>query len=143
MSRLQSLDERVKRYLAEEGLEPQRAPDGPYVLKYGSTVLLVSLFEEAGHGWCRIAALVLHGFEPTLAMLQHLPRLNTQVVQGAFLLFEDDTLAFSCTLLGDDLDEDTFRATVSYVARIGDEYDEPLRAMGGGQTGQDLISPSA
>ena len=115
MNRLQILEERVQNYLGEMGLTPEQSGDGLYLFKYGSTVVMISLFESGEDTFCRFASILLKDFEPSLDLLQRILRLNTEVLFGTFLLFEDNTLSFSATLLGNHLDFDEFAKTLRYV----------------------------
>lgn len=139
MNRIQILEERVKTYLAEMELEPEQSEDGLYLFKYGSTVVMISLFEEAEQTFCRFASIMLKDFEPSLEILHRILRLNTEVLFGTFLLFEDNTLSFSATLLGNHLDFDEFETTLRYVAKVSDDYDDELQTLGGGQRAEDVL----
>lgn len=138
-NRLQILSERVGNYLGEMGLQPNQSEDGLYLFKYGSTVVMISLFEDGEDTFCRFASIVLQEVEPTLDFLHRILRLNTEVVFGSFLLFEDNTLSFSATLLGNHLDYDEFEKTLRYVARVSDDYDEELQNLGGGKRAEDVL----
>jgi hypothetical protein len=139
MDRIQILEERVRAYLAEMGLEPEQSEDGLYLFKYGSTVVMISLFEEGEDTFCRFASIMLKDFEPTLDLLQRILRLNTEVLFGSFLLFEDNTLSFSATLLGNHLDFAEFEKTLRYVAKVSDDYDDELQTLGGGKRAEDVL----
>lgn len=139
MNRLATLEEKVGAYLAEMGLEPDEPEDGLYLFKYGSTVVMISLFQEGDDSYCRFASIMLKDFEPNLELLHRLLRLNTEVLFGSFLLFEDNTLSFSTTLLGDHLDFAEFEKTLRYVAKVSDEYDDELQALGGGKRAEDVL----
>lgn len=139
MDRLQLLEERVKAYLAEMGLEPAQSEDGLYLFKYGSTVVMISLFEESDDTYCRFASIMLKDFEPNLELLHRILRLNTEVLFGSFLLFEDNTLSFSATLLGNHLDFAEFEKTLRYVAKVSDDYDDELQSLGGGKRAEDVL----
>jgi hypothetical protein len=139
MNRLQMLEERVSNYLGEMNLAPEQAEDGLYLFKYGSTVVMISLFEEGEDTYVRFASIMLKDFEPTLELLQRILRLNTEVLFGSFLLFEDNTLSFSATLLGNHLDFDEFERTLKYVAKVSDDYDDELQSLGGGQRAEDVL----
>tara|TARA_B100001989_G_C24255003_1_gene323995 strand:- start:160 stop:597 length:438 start_codon:yes stop_codon:yes gene_type:complete len=139
MRRLPILEERVKAYLAEMELDPARSDDGLYLFKYGSTVVMITLFEQDDETYCRFVAIVLKDFSPTLELLHRILRLNTEVLFGAFQLFEDGTLAFSATLLGNNLDFDEFEKTLRYTARVSDDYDDELQALGGGLRAEDVL----
>lgn len=139
MNRMQILEERVKSYLAEMELSPEQSDDGLYLFKYGSTVVMISLFEDNEQTFCRFASIMLKDFEPSLELLHRILRLNTEVLFGAFLLFEDNTLSFSATLLGNHLDFDEFDNTLQYVAKVSDDYDDELQVLGGGQRAEDVL----
>lgn len=139
MNRMEILEERVKTYLAEMELVPEQSDDGLYLFKYGSTVVMISLFEEGEETFCRFASIMLKDFEPSLEILHRILRLNTEVLFGTFLLFEDNTLSFSATLLGNHLDFDEFEITLRYVAKVSDDYDDELQALGGGQRASDVL----
>lgn len=139
MNRMQILEERINAYLGEMGLAPEQSEDGLYLFKYGSTVVMISLFDEADDTFVRFASIMLKDFEPSLELLQRILRLNTEVLFGSFLLFEDDTLSFSVTLLGNHLDFDEFEKSLKYVAKVSDDYDDELQALGGGQRAEDVL----
>ena len=139
MNHMQILEERVKTYLGEMELEPEQSGDQLYLFKYGSTVVMISLFEEGDQTFCRFASIMLKDFEPSLELLHRILRLNTEVLFGTFLLFEDNTLSFSATLLGNHLDFDEFETTLRYVAKVSDDYDDDLQVLGGGQRAQDVL----
>lgn len=139
MRRLVILEERVKAYLAEMDLDPGRATDGLYLFKYGSTVVMITMFEEGTETFCRFTAMVLKDFQPSLELLHRILRLNAEVLFGAFQLMEDSTLSFSATLLGNNLDFDEFEKTLRYVARVSDDYDDELQALGGGLRVEDVL----
>lgn len=136
---MQILEQRVSGYLNEMGLEPEQGEDGLYLFKYGSTVVMISLFSESEDTFCRFASIMLKDFEPTLELLHRILRLNTEVLFGAFLLFEDNTLSFSSTLLGNHLDFAEFEKTLRYVAKVSDDYDDELQRLGGGQRAEDVL----
>ena len=139
MNRVQLLEERVNTYLGQMGLAPDQSDDGLYLFKYGSTVVMISLFDEDDATFVRFASIMLKDFEPSLELLERILRLNTQVLFGAFLLFEDNTLSFSATLLGNHLDFDEFERTLRYVAKVSDDYDDEMQQLGGGQRALDVL----
>jgi len=121
-------------------LAPEQSSDGLYLFKYGSTVVMISLFAEEEQTFCRFASIMLKDFEPTLELLHRLLRLNTEVLFGSFLLFEDNTLSFSATILGNNIDFPEFEMSLRYVAKVSDDYDDQLQALGGGKRAQDVLS---
>ena len=137
---MQLLDERVSAYLGEMDLVPEQSEEGLHLFKYGSTVVMISLFEQGEDTYCRFASIMLKEFGPSLELLQRILRLNTEVLFGTFLLFEDNTLSFSATLLGNHLDLDEFEKTLRYVAQVSDDYDDELQAIGGGKRASDVLT---
>jgi hypothetical protein len=140
MDRMQILSERVKAWLAEMGLETRQGADDLFLFKYGSTAVMISLFGDDNDTYCRFASILLKDFEPNLELLQRVLRLNTEVLFGAFLLFEDNSLSFSATLLGEHLDFAEFEKTLRYVAKVSDDYDDELQSLGGGKRAEDLLN---
>lgn len=140
MQQIDLLRERVSAYLAQMDLRPMPSQSGLYLLKYGSTVVMISLFESHNHVFCRVASIVLTEVDPSLELLQCLLRLNTEVLFGSFLLFEDNTVSFSTTLLGDQIEFQVFEQTLEYVAKVSDDCDERLQELGGGRRAQELLS---
>lgn len=140
MDRIGNLEARVETYLGQMDLEAEKTDEHLYLFKYGSTIVMISLFEDEEDSYCRFASIMLRDFEPSLELLQRILRLNTEVLFGAFLLFEDNTLSFSATLLGDHLDFEEFDKTLRYVAQVSDDYDDELQAIGGGQRAEDIMS---
>lgn len=139
MNRLQLLEKHVRNYLNKMSLSPEQAENGLYLFKYGSTVVMISLFEEGEDTYVRFVSIMLKDFVPTFELLQRILRLNTEVLFGSFLLFEDNTLSFSATLLGNHLDYDEFERTLKYVAKVSDDYDDELQSLGGGQRAEDVL----
>ncbi|MCO4745993.1 MAG: YbjN domain-containing protein [Proteobacteria bacterium] len=130
MPKLSPLRKVVEGYLDEMDLTYEGG--GPYLFRVGRSAVVISLFTHGDDTFCRFAAILLEDVDPTLEMLQRLLRLNTEVLFGSFLLFEEDTLAFSATLLGNHLDLDEFAKTLRYVAHVADRYADELRRLASG-----------
>ena len=131
---------KVSSYLSDMGLDPQPSDDGLFWFKYGSTVVMLRLFEHQGHTFVRFLATLLTDVDFTPALVDRVLELNIEVLFGTFLIFKEDrTLAFAVTLLGDKLDFEEFETALNYVARISDDYDDPLQALVGGKRAEDLL----
>ena len=139
MTQLKRLEERVHTYLAEMGLEAKQSGDDLYIFRYGTTVVMVRLFEDEDDSFVRFASIMLKDVDPSHEFLRRILQLNAQVLFGAFLLFEDNTLSFSSTLLGNHLDYDEFETALTYVAKVSDEYDDELQRLAGGQRAEDVF----
>ena len=138
--RLRQLADRVSDFLVRMDIDPDRNGEGIFLLKYGSTVVMISLFEDEEHGFVRFASTLLSGARPQLELVMRLLRMNTEVLFGAFLLFEDDTVSFTHTLLGDGLTFEPFSHALEYVARVSDDHDEELQALAGGQRAEEILA---
>jgi hypothetical protein len=136
---LEQLEDRITGYLVDMGLPPEAHGDRLYAFRYGGCVVLVSLFEAGDIPWVRIATTLLRDFRPTLDFVTRLLRLNTEVLMGSFLIFEDDILTFSVTLPGQGLAQETFQIAMEQVAGISDAYAEDLASLAGGRTSADLL----
>jgi len=139
MDNVTPLLDRVSEFLVEMGLPPEGPENGPFFFRFGSTVVTVSLFTHGDDAYVRIASVLLRDFRPSLELITRILRLNTEVLFGAFLLFEDDTLAFAVTLPGVELTLSQFRGALAYVGSVSDEYDDELMAIAGGRRAMDLV----
>lgn len=140
--KLRLIEDRISDFLIQMDLDPDRTGEGIFLFKHGSTLVMMSIFEQEGHHWVRLVATMLAGVTPSMDLLARLLQLNTEVLLGAFLLFEDGTLAFSHTLLADRLGYEEFELALSYVAQVGDDYDEELQGMAGGLRAEDILRGS-
>lgn len=138
--RLPLLADRVSDYLVRLDLDPDRNEEGIFLLKYGSTAVMVSLFEDGERAYVRFASTLLCGVRPQLDLVMRILRMNTEVIFGSFLLFEDDTLSFTHTLLAEDLSFASFAHALQYVARVSDNHDEELQAIAGGKRAEDVLA---
>jgi len=137
---MRELADKVTAYLKDMGLNTQPSEDGLFWFKYGSTVVMVRLFENEGHTFVRFLATLLTDVSFSPELLDQVLELNIEVLFGTFLVFKEDrTLAFSVTLLGDKLDFEEFEMALNYVARVSDDYDDPLQAVAGGKRAEDIL----
>lgn len=137
---LRAIHDTISDFLVRMDMDPDRNAEGFYLLKYGSTAVMISVFEERERAYVRFASAVLANVRPSLDSVTRILRLNTEVLFGAFLLFEDDTLSFTHTLLADDLEFDGFQHALAYVARVSDDHDEALQTIAGGLRVEDILT---
>ena len=105
-----------------------------FYLKYGSTVLEISIFPyEEDDAVIEVLAFCVSGVEPSFELLQELLELNTEVVLGAFSVIGNE-IFFSHSFLGRRLRPEQLIASLDIVASISDEYDEQIVAKYGGET---------
>src|SRR3954466_14026384 len=96
-----------------------------FYLKYGSTVLEISIHPyQEDDAVIEILAFVVQGVEPSFEMLQELVHLNSEVALGAFSILGRDVF-FSHSFLGRRLSSEQLIASLDFVAKVHDEYDEP------------------
>lgn len=133
MDPLANLEARVETFLGSMGVADAYRPGGVSVVAGEGCATLVTCFAQDGATWCRIAAVPLTDVEPSLALLTHLLEVNHDVLQGAFQLFADGTLAFSATLHGHNLDADAFSRTLTYVTWVATNQAPQIQAMAGGR----------
>ncbi len=137
--KLDLLQDKVTGFLLELGLPPECHAPLAYAYRYDDTVVLVSLIETDEGAWVRLASTLLKEFRPNLELVTRVLRLNTEVVMGAFLIFEDDTLTFSITLPAAGLELEGFCAAMDQVARVSNQHGEELRALAGGRLAVDIL----
>jgi hypothetical protein len=139
---LSELGQVVEQYLGQMGLKVAPKENHLYMFKYGSTAVVITLFEDedAKHSFVRFSATTLSDFEPSMVFLQEILRLNSEVLFGSFLVFPDNTLSFSATLLGDKLDFEEFETALNYVAQVSDDTDDLLQEVAGGHRATDLMN---
>jgi hypothetical protein len=65
-------------------------------------------------------------------------RKNATLHVGAFGLTFDNTVIFSCSLAGSNLDMNELKAALQTVATISDYYDDQIVAIAGGKRGIDV-----
>ena len=109
------------------------------LLKFGSTVVMLSLIETEEDACCQFTCIVLKECTPTPQLLEMILELNQDVQVGSFLLLDDATLIYSASLPGEGLTFDDFEKTLNYVAQVADDYDDPLQDVAGGLRAQDLL----
>ncbi|MED5373106.1 MAG: YbjN domain-containing protein [Myxococcota bacterium] len=131
----------IDAYLERMELEPHASEDGLYMLRYGSTAVVIRTLRdsETGKRFVRFSAATLIDFEPSELLLEEVLRLNNEVLFGSFKVFPDNTLSFSATIYGDHMDFEEFETALTYVIRISDEYDDILQALAGGDRASDLL----
>jgi len=136
---LDALASRIDDFLLRLGVDGEQSDDGFWSFRFGSSLVVISLFEDTGVTYVRMASIVLVGVRPSLTLLTRLLRMNNEALYGAFQLFDDDTVAFTHTLRAPGIDFDAFEAALLYVARVGDDHDEELQALAGGERTEEVL----
>ena len=138
-SDLHALAARIDEFLLRLGVDANPSDQGFWTLRFGSSMVVISTFEDDGTPFVRLARIVVTGARASLTLLTRLLRMNNEVLFGAFQLFDDDTVAFTHTLRAHDLRFDDFEATLLYLARVADDHDEELQTLAGGERTEELL----
>ncbi|HEX2850212.1 MAG TPA: YbjN domain-containing protein, partial [Acidimicrobiales bacterium] len=127
------------------GRPPTQDPDGDYVFRYQSaTVFVAPRAAPNGVVVLRVFAITNVGVNvgPELALF--LARLNFSLAFGRFTLdVEHQAVWFDETLLGDKADDEELEFAIEVVASTADEWDDRIKAMFGGSTGEDVAASKA
>ena len=131
--------EAVAKYLGELFDEPiQEEPDGHFYVRFGSTVLEISVAPYEDDAVVVIMAYCVQDAILEEELLLGLLELNHRVPFGSFSVVDTDVF-FSYSVLGTNLDRNTLLAALNAVATVSDEYDDLIVAKYGGQTALERI----
>lgn len=83
---------------------------------------------------------VVYETNVTPDLMYYLLRKNTELHFGGFGLLFDDTVIFSYSIAGKNLDENEFRTALNSVAIIADYYDDEIVAQFGGKRAQEVAA---
>lgn len=139
MTPLQNLDARLGTWLGQMELGAHHRPGGVTALRVGDALVLITVFANGDEAWCRLSAPIAVDAEPSLPLLYRVLALNNEVVAGAFRLFDDRSLWFTCTLPGAAVDADTFANVLQIVGATADEHSEALVALANARSGPAML----
>jgi hypothetical protein len=107
--------------------------DGSFVVRRGSAAVHVSV-KSWGKDDCLVTALayVVQNAKVGPKLLTTLMRRNASENIGAYGLLFDDTIVFSHSIAGANLDMNELRVTIGTVAYVADESDDEIRKIAGG-----------
>ncbi|PLX24136.1 MAG: hypothetical protein C0600_13720 [Ignavibacteria bacterium] len=107
--------------------------DGAFVVHQGSATVNISI-KPLSKNDCLVNAMayVVQGAKIGPKILSQLMRWNASNPIGAYGLLFDDTIVFSHSIAGANLDLNEFRHTIRTVAFVADETDDDIRAIAGG-----------
>lgn len=115
--------------------------DGAFVVRRGSAAVHVSI-KPLHKTDCIVQALayVVQGAKIGPKVLGYLMRQNATNLLGAYGLLFDDTITFSHTIMGANLDPNELRTTIATVAFVADESDDDIMKMAGGKRAVDAMA---
>ena len=131
--------QKVKEYLGELFEEPYHDPDDHFYVRYGTTVLEISV-EPYGpeEAVVTIMSYCVQDVEMEEDLLLGLLELNHQLLCGSFSVVGND-IFFAHSLFGKNLEPRDLLRAITSVATLADDYDDRIVARYGGQTALEKI----
>jgi hypothetical protein len=123
----------------------RKVDDGLYVIKQGSTLVMVSVHPwKQTHAVVRLVAQLVKGVTMEVPLALELLELNSVLRFGAFAWVPAGEIILFCHTMADRelSDAEEFITTVRDFALVADDYDDRIAARYGGQTMQELIEES-
>jgi hypothetical protein len=120
----------------------RKVDDGLYVIKQGSTLVMVSVHPwKATHAVVRLVAQLVKGVTMEVPLALELLELNSVLRFGAFAYVPaGETILFCHTMADREVtDPEEFLTTVRDFALVADDYDDRIAARYGGQTMEEVI----
>ncbi len=113
--------------------------NGAFTIARGSTQIMIIVRPYTDNDTCiECTANVVYNTTITDELTKFLLRKNAELHFGAFGLLFDDTITFSHSISGANLDENELLNTINAVATIADYYDDEIIKTNGGKRATDL-----
>lgn len=110
-----------------------------FTVEHGSTIVMITVRPFTDKEACiECFSQVVSGCEINTEILAFLLRKNTELHFGAFGLLFDNTITFSHSITGSDMNRDEFKNSLKVVAFIADHYDDKIVELAGGKRACDL-----
>ena len=114
--------------------------NGSYTISRGSTQVMLIVRAFTDEDTCiECISNVVFGAKITEDLMKFLLRKNAELHFGAFGLLFDDTITFTHTISGANLDENELMNTLNSVATIADYYDDIIVSVNGGSRASDFF----
>ena len=123
----------------------RKVEDGLYVIKQGSTLVMVSVHPwRSNHAVVRLVAQLVKGVTMEVPLALELLEINAVLRFGAFAYVPAGEVILFCHTMADRelTDEEEFMETIKDFAVVADEYDDRITARYGGQTMAELMEES-
>jgi hypothetical protein len=113
--------------------------DGSYTITHGSSsvIIVVRPYTESDT-MVELMSQVVTGATITPELTKWLLRKNVELHFGGFGLLFDDTVVFTYSLPGANIDANELEAAITSVAVIADHYDDEIVRLAGGKRAADL-----
>jgi len=114
--------------------------NGNYTITRGSTqvMIIVRPFTDKETS-VECISQVVTGAKITPELMNFLLRKNAELHFGAFGLYFDNTITYSHSIAGTQLDDNELVTTLNAVAVIADHYDDKIVEIAGGKRATDLL----
>jgi hypothetical protein len=132
---------KVRGYLHEIYPDFVEFDDGYFTIQEGSATISIAVrpWHEDDTA-VEFTSQLASGCNATPELMKWLLQKNVELHFGAMGLMFDDTVVYSQSLPGCNMNREAFEATIRTVARIADHYDDEVIAMGGGERGGDAAA---
>lgn len=133
--------DKVESILKENFPEFLTFDKGQYTIHRGSSQVMIIVRPFTEDETCvEFIANVVTGARLSENLLKFLLRKNAELHFGSFGLLFDNTITFSHTITGTNLDANEFITSLVSVAIIADHYDDKIVEMAGGKRASDINS---
>lgn len=131
---------RVNDILKEEFPDYLSFGNGSFTISRGSTQVMIVVRPFTSDETCvECMANVVTETDITPELMRFLLRKNAELHFGSFGLLFDDTITFSHSIAGTNLDANELITTLNSVAVIADYYDDIIVDLSGGKRAADVI----
>jgi hypothetical protein len=112
---------------------------GSYTISRGSSQVMLIIRPFSNNETCvQCISHVVMGATITPELMMFLLRKNSEINWGAFGLLFDNTIVFSHSIAGANIDENELGTTIDSVAIIADHYDDEIVSLAGGKRAKDM-----
>lgn len=130
----------VTKYLEDNFPDYLAFGNGQFTISRGSSQIMIIIRPFTDNETSvEFIAQVVTGADVTEELMKFLLRKNAELHFGAFGLFFDDTITYSHTIAGSNLDENELVNTLNAVAIISDHYDDKIVELAGGKRASDVF----
>lgn len=130
---------KVEKFLDDSNYEFVKFDDYTYTVTRGSSQVMIVIRPFTDND-CVVEFIsnVVYETKVNPDLMYYLLRKNSELHFGGFGLLFDDTVTFSYSVAGKNLDENEFKVALNSVAIIADYYDDEIIASFGGKRATDL-----
>lgn len=138
---LNSTAEKVVTFLKQAYPDYVSFDDYTFTIKRGSTQVMVQVRPYTNDdSIVEFVSNVVYQTNVTPNLMYYLLRKNAELHFGGFGLLFDDTVIFSYSIAGKNLDENEFNTALNSVAIIADYYDDEIVEKFGGKRAQEVTA---